>query len=66
MDEAPNLAPEPAEAGYSASEYQLTIPAHLHARLEAKAKEARLPFDEFALQCLEQSIEVMNAEQMFW
>jgi hypothetical protein len=38
----------------------------LRARLEAKAKEARLPFEDFAIQCLERSIEVMNAEQTLW
>jgi len=65
MDEAPNLAPEPGASDFG-SDYQLTIPAHLRARLEAKAKEARLPFDDFAIQCLERSIEVMNAEQTLW
>ena len=65
MDEAPNPAPEPGANGFG-SDYQLTIPAHLRARLEAKAKEARLPFDDFAIQCLERSIEVMNAEQTLW
>jgi hypothetical protein len=29
------------------------MPAHLRAGLEAKAKEARLPFDDFAIQCME-------------
>jgi hypothetical protein len=62
MDEAPNLAPEPGANNFG-SDYQLTIPAHLRASLEAKAKEARLPFDDFAIQCLERSIEVMNVEQ---
>jgi hypothetical protein len=44
MDEAPNLAPEPGVNDVG-SDYQLTIPAHL--------REANLPFDDFAIQCLE-------------